>query len=77
MSNTEAEHRKEEEAPAGEDEDTGAQVAPIVRLEEVAVSTGEYAQDLRQSFDSTFDECAGALREREIICLACQRLRRW
>ncbi|KAL1357777.1 hypothetical protein AAHE18_05G279000 [Arachis hypogaea] len=45
MSNTEAEHREEEEAPAGEDEDTGAQVAPIVRLEEVAVSTGEENED--------------------------------
>ncbi|RYR22211.1 hypothetical protein Ahy_B03g067486 [Arachis hypogaea] len=41
MSNTEAEHRKEEEAPAGEDEDTGAQVALIVKFEEVTVSTGE------------------------------------
>ncbi|CAK7330537.1 unnamed protein product [Dovyalis caffra] len=37
----EHEHREEAEAPAGEDEDTGAQVAPIVKLEEVAVSTGE------------------------------------
>ncbi|KAF0935949.1 hypothetical protein E2562_037439 [Oryza meyeriana var. granulata] len=37
-----AEHREEEEAgAAGEDEDTGAQVAPIVKLEEVAVTTGE------------------------------------
>ncbi|XP_045809532.1 ran-binding protein 1 homolog b-like [Trifolium pratense] len=36
------EHREEEEAPAvGDDEDTGAQVAPIVKLEEVAVTTGE------------------------------------
>lgn len=37
----EHEHREDEEAPTGEDEDTGAQVAPIVKLEEVAVSTGE------------------------------------
>ncbi|KAE8711224.1 Ran-binding protein 1-like protein b [Hibiscus syriacus] len=29
----EHEHREDEEAPAGEDEDTGAQVAPIVKLE--------------------------------------------
>jgi Ran-binding protein 1 len=28
-------------AATGEEEDTGAQVAPIVRLEEVAVTTGE------------------------------------
>ncbi|CAL9127868.1 unnamed protein product [Musa textilis] len=33
--------REEEEAAAGEDEDTGAQVAPIVTLSEVAVTTGE------------------------------------
>jgi len=37
----EREHREDEEAAANEDEDTGAQVAPIVKLEEVAVSTGE------------------------------------
>ncbi|KAL3330215.1 hypothetical protein AABB24_034197 [Solanum stoloniferum] len=30
-----------EENPTGDDEDTGAPVAPIVRLQEVAVSTGE------------------------------------
>ncbi|KAM1254963.1 hypothetical protein ACFX15_028666 [Malus domestica] len=40
------EHREDEEAPlAGDDEDTGAQVAPIVRLEEVAVTTGEEEED--------------------------------
>lgn len=39
------EHREEEEAAAAEDEDTGAQVAPIVRLEEVAVTTGEEDED--------------------------------
>ncbi|XP_022729349.1 ran-binding protein 1 homolog a-like [Durio zibethinus] len=39
------EHREDEEAPAAEDEDTGAQVAPIVKLEEVAVSTGEENED--------------------------------
>lgn len=37
----EHEHREDEEAAVNEDEDTGAQVAPIVKLEEVAVSTGE------------------------------------
>ncbi|WCJ28059.1 Ran-specific GTPase-activating protein 1 [Euphorbia peplus] len=37
---------EEETAPAaGDDEDTGAQVAPIVKLEEVAVSTGEENED--------------------------------
>ena len=48
MSSSEPEqsHRPEEEetAPA-EDEDTGAQVAPIVRLEEVAVTTGEEEEE--------------------------------
>lgn len=41
----EHEHREEDETPAGEDEDTGAQVAPIVKLEEVAVTTGEENED--------------------------------
>lgn len=41
----EREHRDEEETGANEDEDTGAQVAPIVRLEEVAVTTGEEDED--------------------------------
>ncbi|XP_015961183.2 ran-binding protein 1 homolog a-like [Arachis duranensis] len=45
MSNTEAKHHEEEEAPTGEDEDTGAQVAPIVRLEEIAISNGEENKD--------------------------------
>ncbi|GJV79625.1 Ran-binding protein 1 homolog a-like protein [Tanacetum coccineum] len=42
-SSTEPEHRVEEEETTGavEDEDTGAQIAPIVKLEEVAVTTGE------------------------------------
>ncbi|XWS53346.1 hypothetical protein CRYUN_Cryun11dG0149300 [Craigia yunnanensis] len=39
------EHREDEEASAAEDEDTGAQVSPIVKLEEVTVSTGEENED--------------------------------
>ncbi|XP_009789410.1 ran-binding protein 1 homolog c-like [Nicotiana tabacum] len=40
------ENREEEEEAAGaDDEDTGAQVAPIVKLEEVTVSTGEENED--------------------------------
>ncbi|TYI70736.1 hypothetical protein E1A91_D08G242800v1 [Gossypium mustelinum] len=39
------EHREDDDAPAADDEDTGAQVAPIVRLEEVAVTTGEEEED--------------------------------
>ncbi|EXB94096.1 Ran-binding protein 1-b-like protein [Morus notabilis] len=45
MSSNDPEHREEEDAPAADDEDTGAQVAPIVKLEEVAVSTGEEDED--------------------------------
>ncbi|CAN7115242.1 ran-binding protein 1 homolog b [Brassica rapa] len=41
----EREHRDEEESGANEDEDTGAQVAPIIKLEEVAVTTGEENED--------------------------------
>ncbi|KAJ4836798.1 Ran-binding protein 1 c [Turnera subulata] len=41
----EHEHREDEEAPTGDEEDTGAQVAPIIRLEEVAVTTGEEDED--------------------------------
>ncbi|XP_042454825.1 ran-binding protein 1 homolog b-like [Zingiber officinale] len=33
-------------AAAGEDEDTGAQIAPIVNLSEVAVTTGEEEEDV-------------------------------
>nr|VDD32592.1 unnamed protein product [Brassica oleracea] len=54
MASTEPEHEhREEDAEVHEAEDTGAQVAPIVRLEEVAVTTGEEDEDavldLRQS----------------------------
>ncbi|KAJ4978901.1 hypothetical protein NE237_009681 [Protea cynaroides] len=45
MASSDAERREEEENVAGEDEDTGAQVAPIVKLEEVAVTTGEEEED--------------------------------
>ncbi|XP_019188556.1 PREDICTED: ran-binding protein 1 homolog a-like [Ipomoea nil] len=47
MASTEPEnqHREEEEAVGADDEDTGAQVAPIVKLEEVAVTTGEEDED--------------------------------
>lgn len=48
MASNEPEHaREEEETVAGaEDEDTGAPVAPIVRLEEVTVTTGEEDEDV-------------------------------
>ncbi|CAL9769756.1 unnamed protein product [Musa acuminata subsp. burmannicoides] len=37
---------RQEEAAAGDDEDTGAQIAPIVTLSEVAVTTGEEKEDV-------------------------------
>lgn len=48
-STADVERRDEEETNepgAGDDEDTGAQVAPIVKLEEVAVTTGEEEEDV-------------------------------
>ena len=46
MASSDPERREDEDAAAAaEDEDTGAQVAPIVNLEEVAVTTGEEDED--------------------------------
>lgn len=46
MASNEPERREEESnEPAAEDEDTGAQIAPIIKLEEVAVTTGEEEED--------------------------------
>ncbi|KAL3530906.1 hypothetical protein ACH5RR_010228 [Cinchona calisaya] len=46
MASNDPEHsREEEETAAAEDEDTGAQVAPIIKLEEVSVTTGEEDED--------------------------------
>ena len=42
---------EDDDAPKADDEDTGAAVAPIVKLEEVAVSTGEEDEDV------LFDMC--------------------
>lgn len=48
MASNDPERREEEagDTAAGEDEDTGAQIAPIVRLEEVTVTTGEEDEDV-------------------------------
>ncbi|PIN21547.1 Ran-binding protein RANBP1 [Handroanthus impetiginosus] len=40
------EEEEDDSKPSAEDEDTGAQVAPIVRLQEVAVTTGEENEDI-------------------------------
>ena len=46
MASTDPDRREDEEATAAaEDEDTGAQVAPIIKLEEVAITTGEEDED--------------------------------
>ncbi|XP_071687842.1 ran-binding protein 1 homolog b-like [Rutidosis leptorrhynchoides] len=45
MASNDPEHREEEETAAVEDEDTGAQIAPIIKLEEVSVTTGEEDED--------------------------------
>ncbi|XP_006294814.2 ran-binding protein 1 homolog b [Capsella rubella] len=63
----EREHRDEEESGANEDEDTGAQVAPIVRLEEVAVTTGEEDEDTLLDLKSKlyrFDKDGSQWKER-------------
>ncbi|KAH0861789.1 hypothetical protein HID58_079000 [Brassica napus] len=56
-----------EKGEANEDEDTGAQVAPIVRLEEVAVTTGEEDEDAVLDLKSKlyrFDKEANQWKER-------------
>ncbi|GFY99338.1 RAN binding protein 1 [Actinidia rufa] len=46
MASTDPDRREDEETAAVvEDEDTGAHVAPIIKLEEVAVTTGEEDED--------------------------------
>ncbi|KAL7112248.1 hypothetical protein ACP275_05G140600 [Erythranthe tilingii] len=40
------EEEEEDSKPAADDEDTGAQIAPIVKLQEVAVTTGEENEDV-------------------------------
>ncbi|CAN8253207.1 unnamed protein product [Cochlearia groenlandica] len=70
MSSTEPEneHRREEDSgEVNEDEDTGAQVAPIVRLEEVTVTTGEENEEAVLDLKSKlyrFDKEANQWKER-------------
>ncbi|KAI5389783.1 hypothetical protein KIW84_075185 [Lathyrus oleraceus] len=64
------EHREEEEAPVvGDDEDTGAQVAPIVKLEEVVVTTGDQNEDAILDLKSKlyrFDKDGNQWKERGV-----------
>ncbi|CAN8306030.1 unnamed protein product [Cochlearia groenlandica] len=69
MASKEPEHenRVDEEAVHNEDEDTGAQVAPIVKLEEVTVTTGEEDEDAVLDLKSKlyrFDKEANQWKER-------------
>ncbi|XP_078428475.1 ran-binding protein 1 homolog b-like [Wolffia australiana] len=69
MAGNDPEHREEEEeAPhAAEDEDTGAHIAPIVRLEEITVSTGEENENVLLELKSKlyrFDKDGNQWKER-------------
>ncbi|KAL6556691.1 Ran-binding protein 1 c [Orobanche gracilis] len=44
--NLKNEKEEEDSKTAADDEDTGAQIAPIIKLQEVAVSTGEENEDV-------------------------------
>ncbi|KAG6423401.1 hypothetical protein SASPL_113796 [Salvia splendens] len=65
--------REEEEddnsRPAADDEDTGAQIAPIVQLQEVAVTTGEENEDVLLELKSKlyrFDKDGNQWKERGV-----------
>nr|BBG12267.1 Ran binding protein RanBP1-1a [Nicotiana benthamiana] len=58
---------EENPSAAADDEDTGAQVAPIVKLQEVSVSTGEENEDVLLDLKSKlyrFDKEGNAWKER-------------
>ncbi|KAK4491018.1 hypothetical protein RD792_001739 [Penstemon davidsonii] len=63
------EEDENESRPSAEDEDTGAQVAPIVQLQEVAVSTGEENEDVLLELKSKlyrFDKEGNQWKERGV-----------
>ncbi|WOL14817.1 ran-binding protein [Canna indica] len=71
MASTDVDRPEEEETAtdtaAGDEEDTGAHVAPIVRLEEVAVTTGEEDEDVLIDFKAKlyrFDKEGNQWKER-------------
>ncbi|XP_077231072.1 ran-binding protein 1 homolog b-like [Tasmannia lanceolata] len=72
MASKDPERRDEEESSeptAGDDEDTGAQIAPIVKLEEVAVTTGEEEEDALIDLKSKlyrFDKDGNQWKERGV-----------
>ncbi|KAL3655733.1 Ran-binding protein 1 c [Castilleja foliolosa] len=63
------EEEDDESKPAADDEDTGAQIAPIVKLQEVAVSTGEENEDVLIDLKSKlyrFDKEGNQWKERGV-----------
>ncbi|KAG8375700.1 hypothetical protein BUALT_Bualt10G0127800 [Buddleja alternifolia] len=60
---------EDDSKPSAEDEDTGAQVAPIVKLQEVAVTTGEENEDVLLDLKSKlyrFDKEGNQWKERGV-----------
>ncbi|KAL3633538.1 Ran-binding protein 1 b [Castilleja foliolosa] len=60
---------EDDSKPSAEDEDTGAQIAPIVKLQEVAVSTGEENEDILIDLKAKlyrFDKAASQWKERGV-----------
>ncbi|XP_051119012.1 ran-binding protein 1 homolog c-like [Andrographis paniculata] len=63
------EQEDDDSKPSAEDEDTGAQVAPIVKLQEVAVTTGEENEDVLLDLKSKlyrFDKEGNQWKERGV-----------
>ncbi|KAL8063169.1 hypothetical protein ABFX02_01G010400 [Erythranthe guttata] len=63
------EEEEEDEKPLADDEDTGAQIAPIVQLQEIAVTTGEENEDIILDLKSKlyrFDKEANQWKERGV-----------
>ncbi|GFP91384.1 Ran-binding protein 1 homolog c [Phtheirospermum japonicum] len=63
------EEEEDDSKPSAEDEDTGAQIAPIVKLQEVAVSTGEENEDILIDLKAKlyrFDKAASQWKERGV-----------
>ncbi|KAL1552327.1 Ran-binding protein 1 c [Salvia divinorum] len=63
------EEEEDDSKPSAEDEDTGAQIAPIVKLQEVAVTTGEENEDVLLDLKAKlyrFDKEANQWKERGV-----------
>ncbi|KAL3838626.1 hypothetical protein ACJIZ3_023217 [Penstemon smallii] len=63
------EEEEDDSKPSAEDEDTGAQIAPIIKLQEVAVTTGEEDEDVLLDLKSKlyrFDKEGNQWKERGV-----------